>query len=276
LLGERKIVPLEIKNLFQDIGIAHILAVSGLHVGFIFIFFFSIFRFLHLNEEISRLLCLFFIFLYALITGFKPSVARASLMIAFLIIAPLFYRKSSSISNLFLAFWVLLLLNPLLIYNIGFQLSFIATLGILIFTPILGEYFQGRFKKLVIFVAVSISAWLSILPLLLHYFHKISLLAIFINILAIPLVALIVWFGFISFLLFNLSPYLGEILGSINSTLIDLLLFITQKFESIPFGVIYVSEFSLPFIIVYYIIFLALAIYLMNIISQKVDLPKFA
>lgn len=276
LLGDKKIVPYEIRELFQETGIVHILAVSGLHVGLISLFFLTFAKkILCFSEKYAYIFTLVFVGIYALITGLKPSVMRASLMIASLIIAPLFYRRSSSINNLFLAALILLVFNPKMIYNLGFQFSFIATLGILMIVPILGKFSKNKWLKGVIAISgVSLAAWLFILPVLLYHFHKVSLIALVLNILVVPLVGIIVWCGFITYLLFNLNAYLAMIVGFVNQFIIGILLFLVEVVANIPYSVIYVSKVNMFFVVLYYGLILGLIVYMKNIIARRVDLPE--
>ncbi|MDI6786318.1 MAG: ComEC/Rec2 family competence protein [bacterium] len=276
LLGDKRSMSHETVKLFQNTGIIHILAVSGLNVGLISLLFLSfVKKILCFSEKYAYVLTLIIIAMYALITELKPSVMRASLMMASLLIAPIFYRRSNSINNLFLAALILLIGNPKVLYNLGFQFSFIATLGILVIVPIARELSNRKWlKKVATISGVSLAAWLFILPIMLYHFHEVSIIALILNVLIVPLVGIIVWLGFITYLLFNISVYLAMITGFANQVVIKIMLFLVEVAAKVPYSIICISEFNVIFVFLYYILLLGLILYIKNIIARRVDLPE--
>ena len=135
-----------LKHAFSSTGAMHVLAVSGLHVGIVYILIIGIFNLLRLETKynwVKHLVLLICIWFYALITGMSPSVIRASTMLTFFILAE-FFNKSTSAYNILAASAILLLIiNPFFIMQVGFQLSYLAVLGIL--------YIQPKIEKLFYF-----------------------------------------------------------------------------------------------------------------------------
>ncbi|HEX9251616.1 MAG TPA: ComEC/Rec2 family competence protein, partial [Ignavibacteriaceae bacterium] len=176
LLADRSEIDYETKNEFINSGVVHILAVSGLHVGYVLVIFIFIFgRFgIYLRSALTILGLLAFMFL----TGVPPSVFRATLMAVIIIIAFLSNRSTNIINSISIAAFIILILNPNEIYNPGFQLSFAAVLAIGILYP----YFQKMIYKfhlkhkwvenILLFVGVSLSAQIGTLPFTLAYFSK--------------------------------------------------------------------------------------------------------
>ncbi|MBU0600008.1 MAG: ComEC/Rec2 family competence protein [bacterium] len=276
LIGDKKAVPLETIEKFQDTGIMHILAVSGLNVSLISLLFLIFAKKIFcLSEKYANIFSLFLIGIYTIIAGLNPSVLRASLMIAALFLAPLFYRQSDSINSLFLAVFLLLILNPTMIYNLSFQFSFIVTLGIILVMPITTKLSQGKwYKWIVTSFLISLAAWMAILPLLIYYFHKTSIVALVLNILIVPLVGVIMWCGFITFILFNINIYLAKIAAMINYWAIKILLFSVEVADTIPYSIIYISKIDIFSITCYYGFLIALLIYIKSLFSKRIKLPK--
>ncbi len=179
LIGDKTEISRELIDLFQDAGIMHILAISGLHVGIIAIVLLFIFNLIPkywINDLFKYLIIIIIMLGYASMTGFRPSVSRATLMLAIVIIAKCFNRPYHIYNSLYLAAFLILLWQPLYIYDAGFVLSFVVTFFIIFLAPILEgklEYLPSYLRKL---FSVSLSAWLGMVPLSAYFFIKYLLL----------------------------------------------------------------------------------------------------
>ncbi|MDR1436713.1 MAG: ComEC family competence protein [Candidatus Symbiothrix sp.] len=183
----------ELRQSFANIGAGHILAVSGLHFNLIFgiaYFFLSFLGMSRKSKIIKQLILLPVIWGFAFITGLSPSVIRAAGMLSLWGIGDSFLYKSFTMNTLAAVALFMLLYNPLYLFDIGFQLSFLAVASILIVNPYLVElYSSGNriINYLWELVCVSFSAQIGVLPLSLYYFHQFPLLFLVTNLLLIPL-----------------------------------------------------------------------------------------
>jgi len=211
LLGDKSRMSNDLKEKLNRAGVRHITAVSGMHIVIISSVIFSLFS-LFLKRRKATIISLLFVLFFIALTGFQSSSIRAGIMGSMFLIAPLFGRKSDSIRALTIAFLVMLIVNPLLlIYDVGFQLSFLAVLGIIY----LADLFKFRFfpKTIRDIVAMSLSAYIFTLPILIYNFGELSLTGILNNILIVPVVYWIMIFGFLLSIVGLLSSSLAFILS---------------------------------------------------------------
>lgn len=271
LLGERGFIPLDLKEVFTEAGIMHILAVSGLHVGIIAMALLAFLSILRLPKKLKLLILILILIIYASITGFRPSVLRATIMFILLIGGKLINRSRNLNISLFFAAFLILLLNPLTLYDAGFLLSFIVTFSIINLSPIL----QGLFSKIVVWIknplAVSIAAWIGIFPLSAYFFTKVSIISIVSNLFIIPLTAIAVILGFITFFIGMASISLAGIIANINYLVLNLITLIAKSLSSLPFAFIHVAQPSIMVIILYYLtVFFIIEIFSKKTLAQKV------
>ena len=178
LLGRKDGISEEQMARYSQSGAIHVLAVSGLHVGIIFMIFSTLFagiKSFRFGRWLYVLLLYSVLLGYAALTGFPPSVQRATLMCAVWVMAEVIQRKNHSLNTLFLAATFLLLLDPPLLYQLGFQLSFLAVLGILVLYPRLHFWVNSRYRILNYLWQISvigIAAQLFTSPVSLYYFHQ--------------------------------------------------------------------------------------------------------
>ena len=157
----------------------HVLAVSGLHVGIIFLILNTLLSFLGTSKNgrvVKAIILLIALWSYALLTGLSPSVLRAATMFSFVIMGTVLNRKSSIYNTLAASAFFLLIINPNLLFEVGFQLSYIAVLGIVYLQPLIYNRIYTRWwllDKIWAITAVSIAAQIATLPLTLYYFHPI-------------------------------------------------------------------------------------------------------
>ncbi len=271
LLGEKSFIPTDLKEVFAEAGIMHILAVSGLHVGIIAMALIAFLGILRLPKKPKLLILISILIMYASITGFRPSVLRATIMFILLIGGKLLNRSRNLNISLFFAAFLILLSNPLILYDAGFLLSFIVTFSIINLSPIL----QGLFSKIVIWIksplAVSTAAWIGIFPLSAYFFSKVSIISIVSNIFIIPLTGIAVILGFVTFFIGLASISFAGIIANINYLVLNLITLIAKSFSLIPFAFVYVAQPSIMVIILYYLsVFFMVEIFYKKTLSQKI------
>jgi len=262
ILGNRTSLPKNIQKWFADTGTLHILAVSGMNVALVVITFFFFFRLFGISKKLAYLLNIPIIIIFCLVTGCVPSVLRASLMaILFLISRNLLDRDISIYHVIGLAALICLVPCPQMVFDLSFQLSFLAVLGIVYLTPFISEkllFFLPRWLALII--ATTLGAQLATTPLLSCSFHKMSLISLASNAIVVPLVGLITPLGLISFGLNIISYKLAWLIAYLNYLLITLLLICVEFFASIPYACIPVSSPSFLDIAIYYLVLITISL----------------
>lgn len=214
VLGQRKDIKKSIYTDYAAAGAIHILAVSGLHVGILFwilSWLLSPIDLLRNGSFLKTFLLLILLWGFALISGFSPSVIRAVTMFSFFSLAQISSRPTNSFNTLFLSFFTLLLVNPMWLFHIGFQLSYAAVFFILWLQPSLFRFYIPKsyiLKKLWGIITVSIAAQVGILPLSLYYFHQFPGLFLVTNSIILPFLGLLLSSGILLVLLaiFNGVP----------------------------------------------------------------------
>jgi competence protein ComEC len=177
LLGEKGELSVATKSSFSNAGAMHMLAVSGLHVGIImYLLMFLLQRTSRfITKKKAVVISVILVWCYAGVTGFSPSVMRAAFMFSILMIGGVFSRKTEVMNSLFFSAFVLLMLGPSLLYDIGFQLSYLALLGILTCFEPLSKLFYIKNKwlrKVWEGTMVGVAAQVFTVPLTLYYFHQ--------------------------------------------------------------------------------------------------------
>ena len=214
VLGQRRDISKELYQSYAAAGAIHILAVSGLHVGILYIillFLLKPLQHIKYGKTVQVVLVLLFLWCFAFVTGLSPSVTRAVTMFSLFAFAGLLKRRTSSINTLFLSFFILLLVNPLWLFHVGFQLSYLAVFFILWVQPKLYRYYlpKNKVTKLLwgIFT-VTIAAQLGIIPLSLYYFHQFPGLFFITNLVVLPVLSILLGGGLLVILLavLNILP----------------------------------------------------------------------
>ncbi|MGY8847388.1 MAG: ComEC/Rec2 family competence protein [Bacteroidia bacterium] len=227
---------------FSKTGTIHVLAVSGLHVGIIFILLGGMLR---IRQSKGRwliaksLLAIFILFLYCLITGFAPSVARASLMFTVVILARAFNRNSNIYNTLTFAAFVLLLFNPLNLYNVGFQFSFLAVIGIVYYKDAFRRWLPQNSwlgDKVVTLTSVSIAAQITTFPIGLYYFHQYPNFFMFSNLIVIPCITIILYSGIFFVALGSWIPILASFFSSVSETYILFIAKVVHFIQDVPYA----------------------------------------
>lgn len=284
VIGDRSEITEELKDVFQVAGVMHILAISGLHVGIIAMVLFLLFSTISDNKLSKSFKYIFIIIImlgYAAITGFRPSVSRATLMFIVLLGAKLLNRPYNVYNSISIAAFLILLWQPLYLFDTGFILSFTATFFIIFLTPIMESTLKDCLfllpDYLVKSLSVSASAWLGVMPLSAFFFYKISIISILSNILIVPVIGVIIIFALFSIFLSFLFLPLGNFLALVNNGLISLLIFIGEKLSLLPFAYRDIAQPGILSIAIYYIIIVFIFYslkyrYNINILKNKITI----
>ncbi len=264
ILGDRSFLDPETTIDFGNSGAMHVLAVSGLHIGIILemiLFLLQLFS-KFLSRHQSLVIALILIWIYTFISGLSPSVLRATFMFSILAISQLNGRNYNTINSLFFTCFLLLLVNPLFLFDIGFQLSFLAMLGIFWFyRPVSNWIFISNkwIRKIWEGTAVGIAAQFVTVPLTLFYFHQFPNYFIFTNIGLMFSTGLILGFGMFIFAFYWLK-YLGKIAVFILSIVLFLTLEFVSFIDDLPGSI--ATGFQLHWLVVFISFLLIISIYL--------------
>jgi competence protein ComEC len=219
LIGVKDRLDADIKAAYASAGAMHVLAVSGLHVGIVFIMINALFGFLKKRNSgkiLFILLAMMLIWSYALVTGFSASVLRASVMFSVILIGQTLGKQSNIYNSLGVAAFILLLYEPYFIYSVGFQLSFAAVFGIVFLQPRLVRLWTPSGKVMNYLwqiTCVSIAAQLATFPLTVFYFHQFPTYFLVSNIIVIPAAGVILGGGIAMIVLALVYLPIGQLLG---------------------------------------------------------------
>jgi competence protein ComEC len=248
LLGDRAGLDKDVTEAFGRTGAMHILAVSGLHIGIlmqILMFGFSFFPRL-ISKKKALILVMIIAWFYALLSGFSASVIRSVVMFSMLILGNLLSKKVHSINILAFSAFVMLCWNPYFLFDLGFQLSYAAMLGIFLFYPFLKQQFYSRFKIIRMVyegTAIGITAQVFTLPLTLYYFHQFPNYFWLTNIALMAFSFVVLALGVILFILF-FSVFLQNIIGYVLEKVMTLMLWIVDSIDKLPLAVAYGFELT--------------------------------
>ena len=267
LIGYRYELSADIRDTFSEVGLSHILAVSGMHIGFVYMIMIVIFFPLLVNRfrRLGYLMIVLSLWVYAFVTGLSPSVVRATIMISILIGGKLFYLPYNSRNALFWTAIIMLCYSPMYIYDVGFQLSFMAVWSIIIFyskVKSIIDKFLGKvplINRLSPVISLSIAAQILSLPLSVYYFNIIPVWFLIANVMVVPVLPFIIGFSALAVLLGFFGIELNFLISFI-SFLLDFIIWVGDKVASFPnIKSIYVSNTVL---LVGYLIIFAWVIYM--------------
>lgn len=236
----------DLRASYSATGAMHILSVSGMHVGIVYVVMAFLLSFLNKNRRQKLLKTIFialFLWGYAFLTGLSPAVIRATLMFTFVAIAECLERKSQIYNTIFMSMLIMLLLNPDFLFDVGFQLSYSAVLSIIFFHPFLSKLFITE-NKSARFVwnmfSVSIAAQLGTLPFILYYFQQFPNYFLLTNMVAIPLSSVVIYLA-MALLSVSFIPYLSVAVAFLLKWSLWLLNFLIVWIQHLPFSLSPVS-----------------------------------
>jgi len=241
-LGSKELLDPEIKSDFADAGAIHVMAVSGLHVGLIWLFIGFITGFLKsslVGRIMQFLLLMTVLWAYAGVTGMSASVTRSCLMFSLVSFGSLILRQSSVFNTVLLSAFIQILLNPLVVLDTGFQFSYSAVFSILFFQPLIRKILYSKFKILdyiANLISVSIAAQIFTFPLAIFYFHQFPVWFILTNIVVIPLVTALMMTFIISLILL-LFPVLSYFSISVLIFLSGIMIRMVENINNLPMTV---------------------------------------
>jgi len=231
---------------YSATGAMHILSVSGMHVGVVYVVMAFLLSFLNKNQRgkvLKTILLALFLWGYAFLTGLSPAVIRATLMFSFISIATCFERKSQIYNTIFMSILVMLLYNPNFLFDVGFQLSYSAVLSIIFFQPIVTKLYTPKSKIAKLgweLFSVSISAQLGTTPFTLYYFQQFPNYFLLTNLVAIPLSSVVIYLA-MGLLMVSFIPYFSLAVAFLLKWSLWLLNFLIVWIQHLPYSIAHIS-----------------------------------
>ena len=268
VFGDDAVAPPDyIKASFIHSGLLHILAASGMNVAFISGFLMFFLEKAGVPYKIRIISGIFAVILYCLMTGLGASVIRAALMLIFVFFGKLIDRDAHSVALLSFVGMLMLIYNPAYINDVGFQLSFIVTLGIILSLDLILKSSNAFINWLIGSVTIPVIAQLWVIPIQMFYFNTVSLYSVFANILTIPFLQVISFGGFISSVFSLYTPVADFVCKWFDFVIypcLYILVYISDFFAKLPHSLYYTTHPSVVQVLIYYII-LSSVIFLMKI-----------
>ncbi len=264
--------PDNIKKSFINSGILHILAASGMNVALIYGIFFFLLSSLKVPPKINIILGIAIISIYTLMTGMGASVIRAAVILIFILIGKLMNRDAHSLSLLAFVALLMLIVNPAYINDVGFQLSFIVTLGLLLMTKPVFKITQRLpdWLSSAIFIPVIAQIWVA--PIQMFYFNTFSLYSVFANILILPFITIISFGGFISSVLAMIkpaAPFICKVFDFVLNPVISGLVYVSDYFSNLSHSLVTMPKPHNIQMILYYLVLIILTVILTKGFKKK-------
>jgi competence protein ComEC len=255
VLGSKVVdLPYDIRDAFLQVGLAHALAASGFQTALILAVVLGLAR--RSGTRTKFILGSLALISFLSLAGFQPAVLRATIMGFAALIALLLERRVKQLGSLLFAATLLLLFNPLWVWDLGFQLSFLATLGLIVTATPITQYMQWMPPAIASLISVPIAAIIWTLPLQLYVFGTVPTYAVVLNIISTPLISVISLVGFISALAALILPEAGSAIASVLHYPTDWLVQSVEYFYKLPGNSLAVGSISVGQLITIYTVFI--------------------
>lgn len=258
LLGDKDKLSEDIQESFKTSNLSHMLAVSGAHVSYIILGLTYVLQNSIIGKKNGKIVCIIFLLAFMAITNFTPSVTRACIMAILTLFSSIIYRKSDVYTNISVAALITLIFNPYSLLDLGFQLSYGGTIGIIIFIKRIQE--KKSNSKVINYIKqmalVSIYANIIIIPIMMYHFNTVSFTFIISNIMASPILEIIVITGFLFIITSITVKPLTRLIAIFIKPILSILIKISQICSKLPFSNILVVTPYMSNVISYYAIIL--------------------
>jgi competence protein ComEC len=267
ILGERSHIPRQLSDIFVRTGTAHILAISGMNVGIVAFLIFLLLKIFPIGRLCRIALTIIMLIFHTVLTGAQPPVVRATVMACVFLLGILFEREADTMNSLAFAGVVLLIFNPQNLFNVGFQLSFMCVFTIFYFYPIIRDLVERIFHKpempriaevILELVLFSLSAWIGTIGMIAYYFHMVTLVTIFANLIVVPILTPVVIFGTGLLLCGIFFPQIAFLFAFSTKVTLNVMVGYILLMSKIPYASINIEHFSLTQVFLYYAIVLVL------------------
>ena len=269
LIGYREELDRDLVRAFSNTGVVHIIAISGLHLGMIYGLIVVLFRLFKKNKwtNILKLISVIVVlWLFSFIAGLPPSLLRSAIMFTCIALGDVISKKANIYNGLVISALIILIINPFSLWDVGFQLSYTAVLSIVIFSTIIKKAIYFKNKLLAAFWnlnAITLSAQILTLPIVLYHFHQFPNLFLFTNLFAVPFSGLILYTEIV-LLLISWSSSIALVIGNFIEQLIFILNQFVLQVNVLPFATWESIQISIPQAILFYAFLIALSYWVFN------------
>ncbi|MEO7264361.1 MAG: ComEC/Rec2 family competence protein [Ferruginibacter sp.] len=242
LIGYKEDLDKDLVQAYSNAGVVHIIAISGMHLALIYFLLLWICNhspYLKNKEAAKAMLVIIFLWMFSLLTGATASVLRSAVMFSFLVIGKLFFRNASIYNTLAASAFVLLIYNPHFLWDVGFQLSYLAVFGIVALQkPIFRLWYirNKMIRKIWELLSITIAAQVATFPLCIYYFHQFPNLFLITNLFAVPMSTVLVYVELLLVMVSFLNP-VAILVGRLLGYLIFLMNYLIKLFNSFSFSV---------------------------------------
>jgi competence protein ComEC len=269
LIGYRDDLDRDLVQSYSNTGVVHIIAISGLHLGMIYgllVFLFKPFRRYKWSRLAKPLTILFVLWAFTFIASAAPSILRSAIMFSFLVWGESIGRRTNMYNSLAASAFAILLFSPFSLWDVGFQLSYAAVLSIVLFHKYINNwlYFKNKLlQQLWSLNALTLSAQILTLPIVLYHFHQFPTLFMFTNLFAVPFSGLVLYAELLLLITYFI-PYVGTSVGKAIGWGIDVMNNFIQRVDTLPFSVWPSLQISIPQAILLYASIIGFSIWLLQ------------
>lgn len=285
LIGDKSNLPKEIQEDFRNSSLSHILAISGMHVSYVMLGITFLISKMKFSKKISKIITIVILLFFIILTGKTASVERACFMSVYAILASLLHKRANVLASISISILIILIINPYSILDIGLQLSYGGTLGIVLIYPILKKCKkskkekakENKFQKLIQkikekildIIRITVSANLVIFPIILYQYNTMSFTFIISNLLISSIIGIIIIFGLISVFASYIFMPLAKVMFFLTQILLNILAQTAHLCAKLPFSKVYFPTPKIYVIIIYYLFLIYIILAKRNIILVK-------
>ena len=268
LIGDKEELEEETREVFRRSNLSHMMAVSGAHASYVIMAVGVIVSKIKISKNKGKITTIIILIFFMYLTGKTPSVTRACIMSIYMIVSSLVHKRVNVISSMSISLLYIMIINPYSILDIGLELSYGGTIGIVFLYKILknnekseNKFFQKLKVKLKETILLSLSANIIIFPIVLYHFNTMSLVFLLSNLLASPFLGIIIILGFSTIIVAFVNISLAKLPAAILNICIKLFLGIAEVCSNMPFSQIYLPKPKIYLIIIYYLVILFFIFY---------------
>lgn len=269
LIGYRDDLDRNLVQSYSNTGVVHIIAISGLHLGMIYgllLVLFKPFRKYKLIKFLEPITILFVLWGFSFIAGAAPSIMRSAIMFTFIVIGESIGRRTNMYNSLAASALLLLFMNPFNLWDVGFQLSYGAVLSIVVFQKHINSWFYFKnklLKGLWSLNAVTLSAQILTLPIVLYHFHQFPTLFMFTNLFAVPFSGLVLYAELLLLVTYFI-PFVGPFVGKAAGWGVEMMNKFIQQVDTLPFSVWPSLQINISQAVILYVGIIGFSLWLIN------------
>lgn len=255
LIGYTADMPEELEEDFRRAGLSHTLAVSGANIAFLLLPLLWLLQKIGFNRRWSSAIAFPLMLVYVFATGMEASVVRAAIMAGITLLGMILWRKTDIFCSMAASAILILLFNSYMLFDMGFLLSFLATLSLVVFHKPFYERLPAKIPKSIRdTLAGTLAAQLGVIPIIAYNFNTFSLISIVSNLLVVPLTGFFTLLGAILAATGSFIPWLGQLLGFVTRILADIILFLTENIAMLPWAEINLATPAFILVVAYYLV----------------------